>query len=70
MFQYLLMAFLAIIFYKFFLKGIYWIISMKLKHGVSVNYWYFPVLGGLIKELVFLIVPILKYDNPHWNLVL
>lgn len=35
----------AYLLYKYFLKGIIWIVKMKLKYGSKVNYWYFPVIG-------------------------
>ena len=37
----------AYFFYKYFLKGIIWIITMKLKYGSKVNYWFCPFLGIL-----------------------
>lgn len=53
--------------YRYCIRGIYWIVSMKLKYGNLINYWYFPVLGGLVK---ILIVANIKHRNAHRNLVL
>jgi hypothetical protein len=67
MMNYILMAIFAYMFYRFCFKGILWIVMMKLKYGDKISCFYFPFLGALIKMLV---IPTIRYKNPHRNLVL
>jgi len=40
---------------------------MKLKYGSKVDWWYFPVLGGIVKAVI---LPHLRYGNVFRNIVL
>jgi hypothetical protein len=76
MLNFILYAIGSLIFYKYFLRGIIWIVRMKLKYGDKVDYWFFPVLGiynnnnflgGVIKSII---IPQIRYGNCYRNIVL
>ena len=67
MWNYLFIGIFATIFYKYFLRGIYFIFYMKFKYAKRINCFYFPFLGGLVKDVIY---PEIIYRNSHRNLVL